>query len=302
MSYTFTGYKLPKVRGVYKRSVKMHSMTWVGVGGVAPLLFKPRDIDDLATFLKNTSLTVSTIGAGSNVIVRDGVFNNVVVRLEREFSDMRCEDNAITVGCGASISELAAFARENSLSGFEFCVGMPGTVGGAIATNARCHGKDIASILHSVIAVNEYGEICTLYKDDMQYSRRSHGLEGRWVFVEARFVGNPAELNTIRNTMSELLIKRNATQPIYYGKSIGYIFQDAGNAEAKALIEEAGCRGLQVGCAVVSEKHCNFIENIGGASAAEIEDLGSEVKRLVKEKTGVNLEWSIEFLGARVVK
>ncbi len=280
----------------------MRSITWVGVGGVAPLLFKPKDIDDLATFLRNTSLTVSAIGAGSNIIVRDGVFNNVVVRLERGFLDMRCEDNTITVGCGVSISELAAFARENSLSGFEFCVGMPGTVGGAIATNARCYGKDIASILHSVIAVNEYGEICRLYKDDMQYSRRSHALEGRWVFVEAKFVGNPAELSTIRNTMSELLIKRNATQPIYYGKSIGYIFQDVGNTEAKTLIEEAGCRGLQVGYAIVSEKHCNFIENMGRASAAEIEDLGSEVKRLVKEKTGVDLEWSIEFLGARVVK
>ncbi|MDB1135419.1 UDP-N-acetylmuramate dehydrogenase [Candidatus Anaplasma sp. TIGMIC] len=303
MSYTFTGYKLPKVLGAYKKSVKMHSMTWTGVGGVAPLMFKPQDAEDLAEFLRCTSFSVKALGAGSNVIIRDGVVDKVIIKLGREFADMTCDGNTITVGCAAALTELVAFARENSLTGFEFCVGIPGTVGGAVATNVSAYDKDIASVLHSVRAVNEYGEICTLSKDDMEYSYRRHGLCGEWIFVEATFVGQPAELSSIKSTMSELVLRRNASQPIYTGKVIGYVFKNPeDNKEARVLIEEAGCRGMQRGNAIISEKHCNFIENIGGATASEIEDLGHEVRRLVEEKFGITLEWNIEFLGARVVK
>ncbi|QJC27638.1 UDP-N-acetylenolpyruvoylglucosamine reductase [Anaplasma platys] len=298
MSYTFTGYRLPKVFGAYKKSAKLHNMTWLGIGGVTPLLFKPKSIKDLAHFVEKTSFDIRVLGAGSNVVIRDGVVDNVLVKLGHEFSYMTCEGSTITAGGSVSLVELASFARRNSISGFEFCVGIPGTVGGAIATNAGAYDSDMSTVLHSVCAVNECGEICTLSKEDMQYSCRRNNLEGNWIFVEAKFTGHPASLNDIKNKMGELVLRRNASQPVHNSRVMGYAFRDPSvGTEARVLIEEAGCSGLKHGGAMISEKHANFIENIGGATASDIEALGNEVRRIVKQKHSVNLEWDVEFWG-----
>lgn len=298
MSYTFTGYKLPKVLGSYKKSAKLHNMTWLGIGGMTPLLFKPKSIEDLAHFVGKTSFDIRVLGAGSNIVIRDGVVDSVLVKLGHEFSYLTCEGNTITAGGAVSLVELASFARENSISGLEFCVGIPGTVGGAIATNAGAYDSDISSVLHSVCAVNEYGEICTLYKEDMQYSYRRNNLEGNWIFAEAKFVGVPASLNDIKNKMGELVLKRNVSQPVHNSRVIGYTFRDPSvETEARVLIEESGCSGLKHGGAMISEKHANFIENVGGATASDIEALGNEVRRIVKQKHNVFLEWDVEFWG-----
>lgn len=272
-------------------------MTWLGIGGIAPLLFKPKSTEDLAHFIGKTSFDIRVLGAGSNVIIRDGVVDNVLVKLGSEFSYMTCEGSMITAGGAVSLVELSSFARENAISGLEFCVGIPGTVGGAVATNAGAYGSDMSTVLHSVSAVNDYGEVCTLYREDMQYSFRRHNLEGNWVFVEAKFVGRPASINDIKNAMGELVIRRNASQPVHNSRVIGYAFKDPNTGEARVLIEEAGCKGLKFGGAMISEKHANFIENTGGATASDIEALGNEVRRIVKQKHGINLEWNIEFWG-----
>ncbi|RCL19594.1 UDP-N-acetylmuramate dehydrogenase [Anaplasma marginale] len=296
MSYGFVAYNLPKVQGTYRRGVKMHNATWFNVGGVAEVVFKPSSVEDLAAFVRDTNLPISVVGVASNLIVRDGIVKGVVVKLGREFSYINCNGNIITAGCATLLSNLAVAAQESGISGLEFFVGIPGTVGGAIEMNAGAYGGDVASVLRSVRAVNEHGEICTLSNDDMRYSYREHGLVGKWIFVDATFVGACGDRDAIKGTMREFIVRRNDSQPVR-GRTGGSTFKNPEGHQAWELIDKAGCRGLQIGGAQVSEKHCNFLLNCGGATAKDLEDLGNEIRCRVHSMFGIKLEWEIRFLG-----
>ena len=293
------GNKTFGIVGSGKRNTKMSSITWMGTGGMVSLLLQPRDIDELLAFLHGTSSAFNVIGLGSKIVVRDGIMNSVVIKLGKEFSHIKCDGNVITVGCAAPLKDLVVFARENAISGFEFCTGIPGTVGGAISTNVHAYGCDIVSLLQSLCAVNEYGEMCTLSKDDIQNMHTKKVSGERWVFVEATFVGKNTDSRIIKDKMNELTIMRHASYPMCDRKTIGYVFKSSKEYDACALITEAGCRGLKHGHAIVSEKHCNFIESTGRVTAGDIEDLCNEVKDKVRERMQVNLECDIEFWGAR---
>ena len=303
MNYTFAGNRTSGIGVSCKRNAKMHSITWMGTGGIAPLLFYPRDIADLSAFLKDSTSTFNVIGAGSSIVVRDGVMNSVVIKLGQGFCDIKCEGSTITAGCGASLKDLVVFARENSISGFEFCTGVPGTVGGAVSTNVHACGRDMEFLLQSLLAVNEYGEICTLSSEEIRGLRGKNVFGNRWIFVEATFIGEKMDSHIIKNTMNEFAVMRYASHPVYDKKAIGYIFKSSQvlDGDVCSLIEGAGCKGLRRGHALVSEKHCNFVENTGRATAADIEDLCIEVKDKVRERMQADLEWGIEFWGTRVL-
>ncbi|MCU7611950.1 UDP-N-acetylmuramate dehydrogenase [Anaplasma capra] len=296
MNYDCVACNLPKVQGTYRRGASMRNSTWFNVGGVAEVLFKPASIEDLAAFVRDADLPISVVGTASNLIIRDGIVEGVVVKLGREFAGIRCEGNTIIAGCAALLGNLSMVAQDNGISGLEFFVGIPGTVGGAIEMNAGAYGSDVASVLHSVQAVNEHGEVCTLFKDDMRYSYREHKLEGKWIFVTATFTGVFGDRNSIRGVMNEFIVRRNNSQPVR-GKTGGSTFKNPEGQLAWELIDKAGCRGLRIGGAQVSEKHCNFLLNQGGATAQDLEDLGNEVRHRVSNLCGIDLEWEIRFLG-----
>ncbi|ASI47718.1 UDP-N-acetylenolpyruvoylglucosamine reductase [Anaplasma ovis str. Haibei] len=296
MSYSFVTYNLPKVQGTYRMGVKMHNATWFNVGGMAEVMFKPSSIEDLAAFVREADLPISVVGVASNLIIRDGIVEGAVIKLGREFSYVNCKGNVITAGCATLLGNLAMVAQESGISGLEFFVGIPGTVGGAVEMNAGAYGSDVASVLRSVRAVNERGEVCTLSNDDMRYSYREHGLVGKWIFVDATFVGTYSDRHAIKSTMNEFIAQRNDSQPVR-GRTGGSTFKNPEGQQAWKLIDKAGCRGLKIGGAQVSEKHCNFLLNQGGATAKDLEDLGNEVRRRVYSMFGINLEWEIRFLG-----
>ena len=278
----------------------MRNLAWMGTGGVVDVFFCPSDEEDLAHFLGNTNFTVHTVGMCSNVIIRDSAIRGVAIKLGREFENISRDSCTVTVGCASTLRDVSLFAMDNGISGFEFCVGIPGTVGGAIATNASAYGSSIHDLLRSVRAVNSYGEVCTLSPDDIaEINDKEGGLSRGWIFTEATFEGVPSDVESIRSTMKEITLKRSSSQPVH-GRAMGYIFRNPeGEKEARVLIEEAGCKGMQLGNAVISEKHCNFFEDRGKVTSRELENLGNKVLSIVRGVLGKDLEWNIRFLGDR---
>ena len=301
MSYGSRWNNLPEVKGSCKKGFKMRNIAWMGTGGVVDMFFCPSDEEDLAHFLGNTNFTVHTVGMCSNVIIRDSAIRGVVIKLGREFENISCDGCTVTVGCASTLRDVSLFAMNSGISGFEFCVGIPGTVGGAIATNASAYGNRIHDLLCSVRAVNNYGEVCTLSPDDVaEINYKEDGFSRGWVFIEATFKGIPSDVESIKSTMKEITLKRSSSQPVH-GKAMGYIFRNpGGDKEARVLIEEAGCKGMKFGNAVISEKHCNFFEDGGKATSGDLEDLGNKVISTVKGIFGKDLEWNIRFLGDRL--
>ncbi|MGL9681822.1 MAG: UDP-N-acetylmuramate dehydrogenase [Wolbachia sp.] len=289
---------LPKVRGIYRYNVLMSKMTWLSVGGQADVLFKPRDIEDLTCLIKDTELPINVIGVTSNVIVRDSGIPGITVKLGREFAYIKCKDsNSIVTGTAALLSDLAYFAVEQKISGLEFLVGIPGTVGGGLEMNAGAYNSDIASVVQSIKAVNlEDGNLYELSNEEMGYFYRGHSLKGRWIFVEAEFKGVYSEYEIILHRLKEIIDKKNKSQPIR-GKTAGCIFKNPKAHQAWELIDKSGCRGLDNGGAKISKKHCNFMLNYNNATASELENLGNKVRNIVRDKFNVELEWEIRVLG-----
>ncbi|MDM8335644.1 UDP-N-acetylmuramate dehydrogenase [Wolbachia pipientis] len=290
---------LPKVRGIYRYNVSMSKITWLNVGGQADVLFKPRDIEDLICLIKNTELPISVIGATSNIIVRDGGIRGITIKLGKEFAYIRCKDNnSIVAGGAALLSNLAYFAGEQQISGLEFLVGIPGTVGGGIEMNAGAYGSDIASIVQSIKAVNlEDGNLYEFSSKEIGYVYRGHNLSRRWIFVEAEFKGVGSEHGIILSKLKEVIDKKNKSQPLR-GKTAGCIFKNPKDYQAWKLIDESGCRGLNSGGAKISKKHCNFLLNHNNATAFDLENLGNKIKDVVKDKFNVELEWEVRVLGS----
>jgi UDP-N-acetylmuramate dehydrogenase len=289
---------LPPVRGSIQRDAGLKDMVWFRAGGVAEILFRPADIEDLAMFLaaRPGDLSVTVIGVGSNLLVRDGGVPGAVVRLPASFGKIEAQGTRVRAGAAALDAHVARVAADAGIAGLEFLRGVPGTVGGALRMNAGCYGREISDIFVEATALDNEGRKITLTRADMGFSYRHCEAPQDFVFVEAVFEGAPDKPEAIKARMEELAANREATQPIR-AKTGGSTFKNPQGAKAWELIDRAGCRGLMVGAAQVSEKHCNFLINTGEATASDIEALGEEVRRRVRDRQGVSLEWEIKRIG-----
>ncbi len=290
--------RLPKVRGRITADFEMAKVTWFRVGGPAEVLFKPADVDDLATFLAGRpyDVPITIIGVASNLLVRDGGIPGVVIRLGKEFADVTAKGSDVEAGGGAMDINVARFAQSKGIEGLEFLYGIPGTIGGALRMNAGAYGVEMKDIFIEGRALDANGERKILKPADMGFTYRNSALPEGWIVLSARLHGRPGRSDDIARRMNEIHSQRDATQPTRIATG-GSTFKNPAGAKAWELIEKAGCRGLRRGGAMVSEKHCNFLINTGNATAADLEALGEEVRARVKEATGVDLEWEIRRIG-----
>ena len=289
---------LPPLRGRLQEHASLAPFTWFRTGGVAELLVRPADAADLADFLRALppEIPVHAVGAGSNLIVRDGGVPGVTVRLARGFAAVHVEADGVIAGAGALDVTIAEHAAAAGLAGLEFLCGIPGTIGGGVAINAGAYGGDIAACLDWAEVVTRDGRLVRLSAADLAFAYRHAHLPHGAVVVRARLRARPGDQPTIAARMAEIRRIREATQPIR-ARTGGSTFQNPPDMRAWELIDAAGCRGLIRGGAKVSEKHCNFLINEDGATAADLEGLGEEVRRRVFATTGVTLEWEIRRLG-----
>ena len=293
--------KLPQVKGKYIENAKLSKHTWFGVGGPAEVMYIPFDEEDLKSFLmkKPESLPLTVIGGGSNLLVRDGGIVGVVIKLDSpNFKNVRVEKNKIIVGAGLVNSDLKKVMIENKIGGLEFLTSVPGRIGGLLRTNAGCFGASVSDVLVSARVMNDWGEVYEVEKDDFNFSYRSSMFPENWIVLEATFKGVKAKASDIQKTIEEQKKYREANQPINK-RTAGSTFKNPEGLSAWKLISDAGCRGLKVGDAEVSDKHCNFLINNGNASAQDIEELGELIVEKVKEKTAITLEWEVRRMGVK---
>ena len=290
--------RLPSVRGELKAGAAIARFTWFKVGGPAEVLFQPADAEDLAGFLaeKPADVPVTVIGVASNVIVRDGGIPGVVVRLGSGFADIEVQGNEITAGAGATDITVARAARDAGLSGLEFLSGIPGAIGGALRMNAGAYGREIKDAVIDADALDPEGGRHRLGVAGLDLGYRRCGVPEDWIFTSARLRGVPGDRDEITRRMEEIQAERQATQPVKTPTG-GSTFANPEGHKAWEMIDKAGCRGLRRGGAQVSERHCNFLINTGGATAADLEGLGEEIRRRVFEDSGLTLDWEIRRLG-----
>ncbi len=291
--------RLPALRGRLTANAPLDRVTWFRVGGPAEVLFKPADKEDLIAFLKGKpeETPVTVLGVGSNLLVRDGGVPGVVIRLGREFVKMKAEEGSVLeAGAAALDLNVAKAAQLAGIAGLEFFCGVPGTLGGALRMNAGAYGKETKDVLIEAEAVDGEGALHRAGAEDLGMSYRHSGAPEDWIFLSARLQGEPGDPAEIAGRMEEIQRQREESQPIRT-RTGGSTFKNPPGHKAWELIDKAGCRGLTRGDAQVSEKHCNFLINKGEASAADIEALGEEVRRRVKEMSGVELQWEIKRIG-----
>jgi len=289
----------PEVRGKLLRNENLAPYTWLRVGGPADLLFLPKDEADLAMFLaqKPTDIPVMVLGAGSNLLVRDGGVPGVVVRLGPAFGKMAVEDNTkIRVGAAVPDRMLAKFAAKSGIDGLSFYTGIPGTIGGALRMNAGCYAFETKDVLCEAVVLDELGRRCVVPVEELGYSYRHCAAPESWIFVEALFHGKAGNVNEINQKMQDINQYREQSQPIRE-KTGGSTFKNPINGKSWELIDAAGGRGLQIGGAKMSKQHCNFMINTGNATANDLETLGQKVQALVQQNSGVELEWEIKRVG-----
>jgi len=289
--------RLPKPRGRLTADAPLGPQTWFRAGGPAEVLFRPADVEDLATFLAALpdDLPVTVLGVGSNLLVRDGGVKGVVVRLMRGFTGIAVEDDEVVSGAGALDLNVALTARDHALAGLEFLSGIPGTIGGALRMNAGAYQGELSGVLVSAEAVDRSGRVHVVSVGQMGFSYRHSEAPSDWIFTSARLRATPGDQFAIARRIAEIDSTRTGSQP--RSRTGGSTFVNPPGYKAWELIDRAGCRGLRIGEAQVSEKHCNFLINLGAATAADIEALGEEVRRRVLEQSGVRLDWEIRRLG-----
>src|SRR6516162_10203983 len=290
---------MPKLRGRLLANESLAPLTWFRVGGPAQVLFTPADEDDLAYFLNHLpdGLPVHVVGVGSNLIVRDGGMPGVVIRLSpRGFGDARVEGDIISTGAAALDRRVAETAAGANLAGLEFYFGIPGTIGGALRMNAGANGAETKDVLIEATGLDRKGSRHIFSNTDMKFVYRNSGVDPSIIFTSARFRGKPAAPEAIRARMNEVQTHRETAQPIRE-KTGGSTFQNPPDNSAWKLIDAAGCRGLKLGGAQVSEMHCNFLINTGNATGHDIEALGETVRERVKQSCGIELQWEIKRIG-----
>ena len=295
--------RLPAVRGRYTENAALAKVTWFRVGGLAEVMFRPVDRDDLATFLagKPADVAVTVIGVGSNLLVRDGGIDGVVIRLGRGFTDINVNGTTVTAGAAALDLNVAIAARAAGVAGLEFLSGIPGTIGGALRMNAGAYGREMTDVTIEAEALDEHGAVHRLSHAELGFTYRHAATPENWIFTGAQLSGQAGDKPAIAARMDEIQKARAETQPLRTPTG-GSTFKnpDDPNAQGRKawqLIDEAGCRGLRKGGAMVSELHCNFLINMGDATAADVEALGEEVRRRVFAMSGVTLEWEIKRIG-----
>jgi UDP-N-acetylmuramate dehydrogenase len=291
---------MPAFRGRLLANQSLAELTWFRVGGPAQMLVMPEDEGDLAYFLGRLApeIPVTVIGLGSNLIVRDGGVAGVVIRLGRGFNDIAIEAGArVRVGAAVPDVRAAKAAQEAGIAGLAFLRGIPGAIGGALRMNGGAYGGETKDVLIEARGVDRAGNVRVYANADMHYSYRHCGAPEDVIFTQALLQGRPGDAAAIAAEMDKITESREATQPIK-SRTGGSTFKNPPGNKAWQLIDAAGCRGLVVGDAQVSEMHCNFLINRGSASAADIEALGEEVRRRVRESSGVELEWEIKRVGA----
>lgn len=305
-------YSLPEVRGILTENRALSDLTWLRVGGAADALFQPADLDDLAAFLRdvNPEVAIFPIGVGSNLIVRDGGIRAVVVRMGRGFNHIEVNGSTVTAGVAALDAHVARKAAAAGLD-LTFLRTIPGAIGGAVRMNAGCYGRYIADVFTSAKALTRAGELVSLNADDLNFAYRQTALPEGWVIVEASFEAPQGEPDALNALMAAQIAKRDATQPTKE-RSAGSTFRnpagfsstgqadDSHELKAWKVIDDAGLRGFAIGGAQMSEKHPNFMINTGGATAAELEKLGEEVRKRVFKSAGLTLEWEIMRVGEPV--
>lgn len=302
--------RLPRVRGIYAEDAPLGGMTWFRVGGNAEILFEPADIDDLAHFLaqRPADVALTVIGLGSNLLVRDGGVEGVVIHLGHGFADIATNGTRLAVGAGAVDLKVALAAAQAGIAGLEFLSGIPGTIGGGLRMNAGAFGGEMKDVTESALALDAVGNRHNLSVRDLGFGYRHCAVADDWIFVGATLQGHHGLTIDIQNRISEIRVQREASQPLRV-RTGGSTFKNpsrlagtGASPKAWELIDRAGCRGLQLGGAMVSEKHCNFFVNTGQATAADIEALGDEVRRRVREAAGVELEWEIRRVGVALAR
>jgi UDP-N-acetylmuramate dehydrogenase len=290
---------MPQLRGRLTANQRLSELTWFRVGGPAQVLFTPADEDDLAYFLARlpADLPVYVVGVGSNLIVRDGGLPGVVIRLgARGFGEASAQGEIVSAGAAALDKRVAEVAATAGLGGLEFFFGIPGTIGGALRMNAGANGAETKDVLIEASGIGRDGKKHVFTNAEMKFVYRNSGVDTSTIFTSARFQGKPATAEAIRVRMNEVQAHREAAQPIRE-KTGGSTFKNPPGNSAWKLIDAAGCRGLRVGGAQVSEMHCNFLINTGDATASDIETLGETVRTRVKENSGIELHWEIKRIG-----
>jgi UDP-N-acetylmuramate dehydrogenase len=291
--------RMPELRGRLLANQPLGEFTWFRVGGPAQAFFMPEDENDLAYFLRNlsTEMPVTVIGAGSNLIVRDGGVPGVVIRLGRGFNDVRIEEHRVTAGTAMLDVMVARAAQAAGLAGLAFLSGIPGTIGGALRMNGGAYGGETKDVLLETRGIDRQGNLRTFSNSEMGFSYRHCSAPDDVIFTAAVLQGRTGEPEQIAGEMATIKKKREATQP--RNRTGGSTFKNPPGHSAWKLVDEAGCRGLTIGGAQVSELHSNFLINLGSASAADIETLGETVREKVKANSGIDLEWEIKRVGVK---
>lgn len=301
--------KLPQVRGRYAENVPIGAQGWFKCGGSVAVQFKPADLDDLQYFLQTcpSDIPVHVFGALSNTIIRDGGLGGVTIRLGREFSEIGVYEDTVNCGALALDANVAQVAADAGLSGVEFFSGIPGTIGGALRMNAGCYGRETKDVLVECRALDRQGKLYVLTPDQMGMTYRHVEVPDDYIFIDATFRGMPDDPAAVSARMREIKERREASQPIRektggstFANPSGEDLERAGlNPDTKVwqLIDSVGGRGLMVGGAQMSEKHCNFMINTGTATATDLENLGEELRKRVLETHGITLRWEIKRIG-----
>ncbi len=289
--------RLPSVRGKYQTNISMAEHTWFGVGGAAEVLFTPADAEDLHTFLKalDADIPVYPVGAGSNLLVRDGGVSGVIIST-KAIKHHHIEGTHLTVGSGWLDAEVARLASRENIAGLEFLIGIPGTIGGGLRMNAGAFGKEFRDVVMTATAIDRQGNWHEVTPAEMGMAYRHSNAPQDWIFVSATLIGESGKSEDIRAAMKAIIATRSDAQPQGV-RTGGSTFANPEGHKAWQLIDQAGCRGLAHGAAEVSEKHCNFLINHGNASAEDIETLGETIRDRVKATSQVDLRWEIRRIG-----
>ena len=285
---------------LFDESLSKHS--WFNLGGSAKVIFKPKNLKELSTFLKNLkgSSKIKVLGAGSNTLIRDGGFNGIIIKLGKAFSHLSLlGQNMLIAGASAYDKNVSNYALENSLSGFEFLSCIPGTIGGGIRMNSGCYGEDISKILISVQTMDLSGKVSVIHSSDIKFFYRKCNLDDNLIFISATFKGKNDNNLNIQKKINNLTERKKRDQPSKI-KTCGSTFKNPENKKAWKLIKDSGCAGMKVGDAQISNKHCNFFVNNGNAKSEDLEKLIYQVKKKVFEKTRTNLELELQIIGEKL--
>ena len=291
-----------KISGQILFDSSLSKYSWFNLGGPAKVIFKPKNLNELSIFLKNTKgfEKIKVLGVGSNTLIRDGGFDGIIIKFGKSFSHISLFDkNTIIAGALTLDTNLSNFALENSLSGFEFLSCIPGTVGGGIRMNSGCYDEDVSKILVSVQAMDLNGMVKIIYSSDIKFSYRECNLDNNLIFISATFRGKKDNKQDIQKKINNLVERKKKDQPSKI-KTCGSTFKNPENNKAWKLIRDSGCAGMKFGDAHISEKHCNFFVNKGNAKSSDLENLIYQVKNKVLKKTGINLELELQIIGEKL--